>query len=115
MIAASPDIEPAMTKVSPRQHRRKPAEWKCELGTGSWKQWEPAAIFQLISVQIENGVDFGNTGNPGRQAGVEMTSEPLISLPGNFVDEFRLMGLAKTDSSSTRNTRDTPLAFVAKI
>lgn len=87
--------------------------------TGSWKQWEPAAIFQLISVQIENGVDFGNTGNPGRQAGsqagVEMTSEPLISLPGNFVDEFRLMGLAKTDSSSTRDTRNTPLAFVAKI
>lgn len=108
-----------MTKVSPRQHRRKPAEWKCKLGAGSWKQWEPAAIFQLISVQIENGVDFGNTGNPGRQAGsqagVEMTSEPLISLPGNFVDEFRLMGLAKTDSSSTRDTRDTPLAFVAKI
>lgn len=79
--------------------------------TGSWKQWEPAAIFQLISVQIENGVDFGNSGS---QAGVEMTSEPLISLPGNFVDEFRLMGLAKTDSS-TRHTRDTPLAFVAKI
>lgn len=83
-----------------------------EVQTGSWKQWEPAAIFQLISVQIENGVDFGNTGS---QAGVEMTSEPLISLPGNFVDEFRLMGLAKTDSSSTRDTRDTPLAFVAKI
>lgn len=43
----------------------------------SWESGKPEATFLLISEQIENGVGIG---------GVEMTSDPLISLAISLMD-----------------------------